>query len=1053
MSLGNTYLRPQLLTRTDASEELRILNLTIELMSLLARDQAADGEAAQKMAAGAQAAANRFFEEISRRMSRAEGGFKTWFQPVIDIVKSFQGLGEGEIAEGMLALIGLIKKVLEDLSVEDIERKINELLNVLTDDLGLTQDHLINFLRDLIDTFIESLNEDYLAGNNTEASRRCFLIGSRIAAIRSFLLEQIPQADLGITRSQVISLLTTELRERNWDEIREKLLEGIAPLTASVTTITDLLSGLDGGVDASVDVSVGERNIDSRNAEGEMSWYATWFLDSRWTGGYRLVADRMKLGDEDFANRMSFKEMDAEFMEKWAHLTSAFTDFGEVLLHGASIERGDFLTNLLQMVFQGLKGTLTLAGADEKSEKWAKTFEVFDNYLFEYLLNSTLIWSTIGSYEKNPGTFIGRLLANFMPDAAESALYGVWSHSAREFFLSLFTLINHDQENAPNAENYKQTDGFVLAWAEAGIWLGALLPRIYPWFGGKKHFGFPSHGGAGEVFKLISYWLLTVGYSFAFSAIGVEVAGAISGKKDDTYYERGGWQIPIWAIAKFPLYWFIWWDGATGGGTLGIDSDEKRTLVDMPGYPDPETSPYKLPYPKDMLFQCVQSHHGIWSHNIKTSQIYSLDFSHDEGDPVLAMRGGTVVYYEDTMRDNSTGDWNNIIIKHDDPTEILNPHPEHDKDHQGIATTYAQYGHGRQYGVSHAFATRGIPADKIQGTRVQAGDLIMYAGDTGMSAYNHLHVHVYTSPPTHFPYRTIPWVVKDLERKKLLGFIPLGRQGVPRAFDYYPSTNERREIAELALYHPKHLGGKSRDSGSNWIQLENAARDRDDWYKDHHILIWYDNADGHEVHEYKKIIAYEEDNRRATIEGKWTQNSPPPNDSRYTIGAPPYSEANKDFHKRFAYLAPVDESNTPQPFADRDPYVYASVAIYQKRSLDGYGRVQSGGAIGGNTMVLENNASDQVDAYVGHHLIIRRAGRYIQYKRVSAYDKDTKTLTIEGTWDKTLVSGASGDSYTIGAAPYGSDDANTGAGFIAPQAGEDVQDFADGRAPYAYNTY
>ena len=57
----------------------------------------------------------------------------------------------------------------------------------------------------------------------------------------------------------------------------------------------------------------------------------------------------------------------------------------------------------------------------------------------------------------------------------------------------------------------------------------------------------------------------------------------------------------------------------------------------------------------------------------------------------------------------------------------------------------------------------------------------MEAGDTGVSAYNHLHMHVIGIFTTHGrdPHRsfTIPFVYKD--------------EGQAKAMNYYTSTNER----------------------------------------------------------------------------------------------------------------------------------------------------------------------------------------------------------------------------------------------------------------------
>ena len=140
-------------------------------------------------------------------------------------------------------------------------------------------------------------------------------------------------------------------------------------------------------------------------------------------------------------------------------------------------------------------------------------------------------------------------------------------------------------------------------------------------------------------------------------------------------------------------------------------------------------------------------------------------------DEILAVRDGTVVDYFDWMPDNQdlkasdpsdaaaialavaaaaasgfllanqttggNGGWNFILIRHDTQDGV------HDLDQGGsVVLTYAQYGHGATNGVRDAFALRGILPNKIIGTAVKQGQVVMLAGDTGVSFHNHLHLHV-----------------------------------------------------------------------------------------------------------------------------------------------------------------------------------------------------------------------------------------------------------------------------------------------------------------------
>ena len=73
------------------------------------------------------------------------------------------------------------------------------------------------------------------------------------------------------------------------------------------------------------------------------------------------------------------------------------------------------------------------------------------------------------------------------------------------------------------------------------------------------------------------------------------------------------------------------------------------------------------------------------------------------------------------------------------------------------------------------------------------GQVIMHADDTGVSAFNHLHVHVMPNagPANNRPVRgqfTIPFVFSDVG-----DHVPIWwHKGVPRWLDWYKSDNEKQ---------------------------------------------------------------------------------------------------------------------------------------------------------------------------------------------------------------------------------------------------------------------
>ena len=96
-------------------------------------------------------------------------------------------------------------------------------------------------------------------------------------------------------------------------------------------------------------------------------------------------------------------------------------------------------------------------------------------------------------------------------------------------------------------------------------------------------------------------------------------------------------------------------------------------------------------------------------------------------------------------------------------TSIDTTDPDHDKGENGSAvTTHAIYGHGKSGSIREAFAARGVTPTSIIGSVVTQGQVIMKAGDTGMSFHNHTHLEVRTGstldPATSY---TIPIVFRE----------------------------------------------------------------------------------------------------------------------------------------------------------------------------------------------------------------------------------------------------------------------------------------------------
>ena len=136
---------------------------------------------------------------------------------------------------------------------------------------------------------------------------------------------------------------------------------------------------------------------------------------------------------------------------------------------------------------------------------------------------------------------------------------------------------------------------------------------------------------------------------------------------------------------------------------------------------DPEAI-YELPYASGQRFKIVQGFHGTFSHTGQDE--FALDFGMPEGTPVLATRGGQVVFVCNRFSQGAPTEYyrnrvNTIRIKHDDGT-------------------MGEYCHFRHEGT----AVR-------EGERVEVGQLLGYSGHTGFAAGPHLHFLVYRAVDGH----------------------------------------------------------------------------------------------------------------------------------------------------------------------------------------------------------------------------------------------------------------------------------------------------------------
>jgi len=486
-----------------------------------------------------------------------------------------------------------------------------------------------------------------------------------------------------------------------------------------------------------------------------------------------------------------------EAMESLTHVLNALSQFAQGIVHivffttqtkeyGANVPL--WLWNWTQSATMGL-GKAPLGSLVANKAGWP----VFGGWLFAWVpALSVLLGSIEGRHSKtNAGNQIAYWLTLLASDTFSALKVSIGANLARDLLLEIVTLINYDGPGGPpdgadtRPRNFEYSDSMISAWGLLTDWL--FMRHIMP----RDDHSLPFKHG-----KFFLWWLLGAPLSGVTAAILGTLTGWTFARTHD--WGQFGKNIGASAAKSFLMYTvgisqYLGKDGDTDGGKYNPAKDENGNAYTpargpFPGYPAKETSPYKLPWEEGAAKFLGQAPLGLFNHNRldPTQPVYAFDFGLDFGDEVLAARGGTVIDFFDFIPDNLDPNaqqiadaftaskaimqgptdpdwrpfapsWNVIIIRHD------TAEPDHDKGEGGSAvTTFAIYGHGKSGSIREAFAARGVTPTNIIGSVVTQGQVIMKAGDTGMSFHNHTHLEVRTGstldPATSY---TIPIVFRE----------------------------------------------------------------------------------------------------------------------------------------------------------------------------------------------------------------------------------------------------------------------------------------------------
>jgi murein DD-endopeptidase MepM/ murein hydrolase activator NlpD len=560
----------------------------------------------------------------------------------------------------------------------------------------------------------------------------------------------------------------------------------------------------------------------------------------------------------DHAEYFVFPRIGAPFLETWAQLTAVLADAAAGLWHLVDMGTSprEYACNIPLWLWNWGRAVTASAGKAPLPSLIAQKagWGMGGKYLFSPLLAmlTVILGALEGHHSKtnsSKNVFL-QYLTMLGGDALNAFTIHTVTQAVRGLSLSLFTLVNYE---GPAQKPEHGPDPRPSNWDMAGPVIGlvnTLIGMLVFKLVRREDHGLPIGGNATPF--LLWFFLGAPFGAFVGGFCGTLIGWAVS----RTVTPAQLWKEPVKAavigLLSFLVQLYLAKEGDTDDGRYNPTLDPQGNAngrQPFAGYAEAGNSPYRLPLAAGGTTFVGQANQGFFSHMRYgfVVQVYAYDFAHDFQDEVLAVRDGTVVdwfdfYPDDTELDlsgntpadtatgqaaanagqtagligagqsgfdsllaagtgsssaNLTGNWNFVLIRHDSVD------PAHDRDQGGtVVVTFAEYGHGANGGVRAAFALRGIAPNAIIGTRVQQGQVVMLAGDSGTSFHNHLHLHVRPSlPTTPVPATPPPATFVPINPTTLANYtVPfvfregrhvIGRDGPLRHLLWYRSENTR----------------------------------------------------------------------------------------------------------------------------------------------------------------------------------------------------------------------------------------------------------------------
>lgn len=858
MALGSILLQPRTLDRLQPPDEAAALREDIQavLQRVMASPDRLEAVAGA-FQRGFQAMTEELRQDLEPRLPHVLDELRGFVQPVLATVQRLAATGQQ--ADNPLQLLGMVSQLLDELaavvqavSLPQLRALAHRVESLLSDTCGLSQ----TALRDQLRRVLGRARTELLAGGSgqtPDTAVLCQSLAALLGRIEELSFANVPALDLDPDRLAEAAL--GWLQRSGFEQVREKLAGIIEKVRAALTAGASLAS-----LAAPNGFGPGSLGAAQAPAPGDQyCWYASWLFASERQGfltsflpGYPndevwISADKKQLilrrafADDEVLHEVTSGQLrwqDApqfntatstdvwftvdrlpkDFLETWTQLSATLVEFVRAVSHTVSFATSpkDYAANIPLALWSLARALSDALGGAPLPALVTKQIGVGQGFQWLFALVPGLSVG-LGSLEgkhtvATGGNIFNEWLTLLGGDALSALKIAAITSTVHDCILSLFTLINYDgPAGAPDPDNRPRNrergDPIIGVTCTFSAWL---LTRMLK----REDYKYPDLGN--PQFWLNQLYAALMGV--AGGLVGTLLVWAVSRTYD---FGQLGKQIGIGA-AKSLLFVLQQY------GFMENDTDGKYNpgAAAFLGYPDRQSSPYKLPFAGGNALWVPQGNQGMFSHMKFNDQVYAYDIAHDMGEEVLCSRDGTVVDYYDWIPDNIDPDaaqrtaaqteataagvlrvgqsgeadapgWNFIMVRHD--TKVSG----HDNDagapgRATTVTTYAVYGHGKKESVRGAFFARGVAANAIIGTAVTQGDVLMLADDTGFSFHSHLHMHVKVGPDpgaitsgtsmppvreATFPNSyTIPFVFQEVSPM-------LGTGGVLKSLTWYRSGN------------------------------------------------------------------------------------------------------------------------------------------------------------------------------------------------------------------------------------------------------------------------